>query len=141
MQTAIAAKPRPKIDNVSRGFWDNARAGKLSIQTCQACGHSHFPGSPVCPKCLSEDQVWAEVSGKGKLLSWVRFHRAYWDGFRAELPYLVCLVGLEEGPLLVSNLVGAVLEEPTGSIIGSAVEVVFEKVDDEFTLPKFRICD
>ena len=138
MQTAIAAKPRPKIDNVSRGFWDNARAGKLSIQTCQACGHSHFPGSPVCPKCLSEDQVWAEVSGKGKLLSWVRFHRAYWDSFRDDLPYIVCLVGLDEGPLLVSNLAG---REPEQITIGAAVEVVFEKVDDKLTLPKFRICD
>jgi len=135
MQTAIAAKPRPKIDNVSRGFWDNARAGKLSIQTCQACGHSHFPGSPVCPKCISEDQVWAEVSGKGKLLSWVRFHRAYWDGFREEVPYGVILVGLEEGPMMLSNLVGA---EPEDLTIGDRLEVVFEPLDAEWTLPKFR---
>lgn len=135
MQTDIA-KPRPKIDSVSRGFWDNARAGKLSVQSCGACGHVHFPGSPVCPNCLSEDQSWVPVSGRGKLLSWVRFHRAYWDSFRADLPYLVCLVGLEEGPLLVSNLVGV---EPGDITIGADVEAVFEKVDDELTLPKFRI--
>ncbi|MDB5317221.1 MAG: hypothetical protein JWO26_1893 [Rhodospirillales bacterium] len=135
MQTAIA-KPRPKIDNVNRGFWDNARAQKLSVQKCGACEDVHFPGSPVCPRCLSEKQSWVEVSGRGKLLSWVRFHRAYWDSFRADLPYLVCLVGLEEGPLLVSNLVGV---EPDDIVIGAGVEAVFEKVDDELTLPKFRI--
>ena len=76
------------------------------------------------------------VSGRGKLLSWVRFHRAYWDSFRADLPYLVCLVGLEEGPLLVSNLVGV---QPGDIVIGAEVEAVFEKVDDELTLPKFRM--
>lgn len=134
--STIIAKPRPKIDNVNRGFWDNARGEKLSVQKCDNCAHVHYPGSPVCPKCLSESQSWVPVSGRGKLLSWVRFHRAYWDSFREDLPYLVCLIGLEEGPLFVSNLVGA---EPEVTSIGSDVEVVFEKVDDALTLPKFRI--
>jgi len=135
MQPATPAKPRPRIDTVSRGFWDNARAQRLSVQRCDDCGHLHFPGSPVCPKCLSESQSWVPVSGRGTLLSWVRFHRAYWDGFRADLPYLVCLVGLEEGPMLVSNIVDAAPEDLR---IGMGVEVVFEAMDDEVTLPKFR---
>ena len=132
------AKPRPRIDPVSRGFWDNARAGKLSVQMCQDCGDKHFPGSSVCPKCLSENQSWAPVSGKGTLLSWVRFHRAYWDGFRDDLPYLVCLVGLDEGPLLMSNLAGV---EPEQIRIGARVEAIFERIDEELTLPKFRVSD
>ena len=138
MQTAVVAKPRPRIDATSQGFWDHARAEKLSVQTCDDCGDVHFPGSPVCPKCLSEAQSWRPVSGRGTLLSWVRFHRAYWEGFRADLPYLVCLVGLEEGPLLMSNLVGTA---PEDIVIGMKVEVIFEKVDEELTLPKFRACD
>jgi len=136
MQPATPAKPRPRIDTVSRGFWDNARAGRLSVQRCDACADLHYPGSPVCPKCLSEAQSWVPVSGRGTLLSWVRFHRAYWDGFRQDLPYLVALVGLEEGPLLMTNIVGAAPEDLK---IGQGVEAVFEKVDEEVTLPKFRI--
>lgn len=131
-----ATRPRPKLDPVNRGFWENAKAERLSIQRCDDCGHSHFPGSPVCPGCLSENQAWVPVSGRGTLLSWVRFHRAYWDGLRDELPYLVCLVGLEEGPMLVSNLVTN--EEPDVASIGRAVEAVFEAVDESFVLPKFR---
>jgi uncharacterized OB-fold protein len=138
MQAGTAAKPRPRIDSISRGFWDGTRSGKLSVQKCDACAHVHFPGSPVCPRCLSEDQSWVAVSGRGTLLSWVRFHRAYWEGFRADLPYLVCLVGLEEGPMLLTNLVGA---DPEALNIGMQVEAIFEKVDGELTLPKFRICD
>ncbi len=137
MQPATPAKPRPQIDMVNRGFWDHARAGKLSVQMCRACGDKHFPGSPVCPNCLSEDQSWEAVSGKGTLLSWVRFHRAYWDGFRAELPYLVCLVGLDEGPMLMSNLVGT---EPEDIAIGMKLEVIFETIDEELMLPKFHRC-
>lgn len=130
------AKPRPKIDALNRGFWDAARAGTLTIQRCDNCQDQHFPGSPVCPKCLSEKQSWVPVSGRATLLSWVRFHRAYWEGFRADLPYLVALVGLEEGPMLMTSIVDASPEDLT---IGMKLEVVFDKVDDEVTLPKFRI--
>jgi hypothetical protein len=63
----------------------------------------------------------------------VDFHRAYWGGFNDALPYRVCLVRLEEGPLLVSNLVG----ESATAKLGAAVHVVFEKVTEEITLPKF----
>ena len=91
-------KPLPKIDELNRGFWDNARAGILSVQHCKACGDTRYPPSPVCPKCLSPDQDWLAVSGKGTLESWVDFHRAYWDGFKVDLPYRVCLVRLVNCP-------------------------------------------
>ncbi len=63
------------------------------------------------------------------------FHRAYWPGFGPDLPYDVCLVQLEEGPLLVSNLVGGA----AGAKLGAAVEVVFDRVSDELTLPKWKL--
>ncbi|MDJ0390881.1 OB-fold domain-containing protein [Roseomonas sp. E05] len=136
METPLPAKPCPKIDPVSRGFWENCHRGILSVQRCEECGNTHYPGTPVCPACLSSRQSWAPVSGRGTLVSWVRFHQAYWDSFRADLPYLVCLVRLQEGPLMLSNFAGEAPDDPP---IGSAVEVAFDKVDDELTLPKFRL--
>ncbi len=133
--TTAPAKPLPVIDTVSKGFWDLANRGRLSVQRCEACGHAHYPGAPVCPRCLSKAQSWQPVSGRGELLSWVRFHRAYWEGFAAELPYVVILVRLEEGPLMVSNLVGAAAEEVP---IGAPMEVVFERATEAINLPKFR---
>lgn len=129
------AKPLPKLDPLNRPFWDHARAGRLAIQVCDACGDARFPPSPVCPRCLSEAQGWRAVSGRGTLESWVEFHRAYWDGFRDALPYSVCLVRLAEGPLLISNLVG----DASAAKLGAAVEVVFERATDEVTLPKFAL--
>lgn len=128
-------KPRPRIDPVSQGFWTSAREGRLTVQQCEACGDRHYPGSPVCPNCLSSDQSWAPVSGRATLLSWVRFHRAYWDSFRDDIPYEVILVELEEGPLMISNLIGA---NPETIEIGAALEVAFDAVDDTLILPKFR---
>ncbi len=125
------AKPLPQIDALTKGFWEHARAGKLAVQVCLACGDAHFPACPVCPECLSDRQEWRATSGRGRLESWVEFHRAYWPGFAAELPYRACLVKLEEGPILISNLVGDPAE------IGDPVHAVFEKVTDAVTLPKF----
>jgi len=95
-------KPLPFNDPLTRPYWDHAKTHQLAIQICNECTDKHFPPSPVCPKCLSEKQSWTVVSGNGFLLTWGRFHRAYWDGFKSSLPYDVCVVRLEEGPLVVS---------------------------------------
>ncbi len=124
-------KPLPDITPLTAGFWDHARRHRLAMQVCTDCSDVHFPASPVCPKCLSDAQEWRAVSGRGRLESWVEYHRAYWPGFARDLPYRVCLVKLEEGPLMISNLVG---EQPE---IGDPVMVVFEMVTEDITLPKF----
>jgi len=128
-------KPLPRLDTTNRPFWDGARQGKLLLQYCKACGDTRFPPSHVCPNCLSSDQDWKEASGKGKLESWVDMHRAYWDGFKGELPYRVCLVRLEEGPVMVSSLV----DKTDNLRMGQPVRVVFDAVTDEVTLPKFTV--
>jgi uncharacterized OB-fold protein len=128
-------KPRPQITALNRGFWEHAQAGQLAMQVCSACDSVHFPASPVCPNCLSTEQSWQPVSGAGTLQSWVAFHRPYWPGFAAEIPYDVCLVRLAEGPLMVSNIMGG-LGTPK---LGDPVHVVFDRVDDALTLPKFAM--
>jgi uncharacterized OB-fold protein len=130
------AKPLPKLDNLTRPFWDEARNHRLVMQVCESCNDMHFPPSPVCPNCLSDDQGWQEVSGRGMLMSWVVFHRAYWGGFMRELPYAACLVQLEEGPVLVSNLVDTNGREIA---VGMPVQVVFEPATEEITIPKFTL--
>jgi uncharacterized OB-fold protein len=128
-------KPLPNIDPLIKPFWDNAQERKLVMQTCKACGDKHFPPSPVCPQCLSNDQEWVQVSGRGTLESWVDFHRAYWEGFKEDLPYRVCLVRLEEGPVLISNLIG----DSANAKMGAKLEVVFDAVTENVTLPKFKM--
>ena len=128
-------KPLPKSDPLMAPFWAGARAGRLLVQTCRACNDAHSPPGPVCPACLSADQDWKETAAPPTLQSWVRFHRAYWDGFRDALPYPVCLVQLAEGPLLVSNLVGDI----AGARLGAPLRAVFDPVTPEVSLPKFSL--
>jgi len=132
---APQSKPVARITPLNKPFWDYARQAVFALQTCNACGDAHIPESPVCPSCLSQDQSWRPSSGKGTLESWADFHRAYWDGFKDELPYRTCLVQLDEGPLLISNLVGSQADVK----IGARVEVIFEQIDEDMVLPKFTL--
>lgn len=127
-------KPLPGHDPQMTPFWEHAHAGRLAVHRCRACGHRHFPAAPLCPNCLSAEQEWEVVSGKGTLVSWVEFHKAYWGGFVENLPYVVCLVELDEGPLLYSNIIDASEKE---LIVGQPLRVVFDKVTPHVTLPKF----
>jgi uncharacterized OB-fold protein len=105
------------------------------MQCCQSCGVFRFPPAVLCPECLSARVEWKAVGGRGKIFSFVVFHRLYHPGFEGELPYTVALIELEEGPRLVSNVVGC---PPAEVACDMPVEVVFEDVTPEVTLPKFR---
>ena len=126
-------KSLPIITLLNKPFWDDALQSVFALQTCNACGDVQVPPSPVCPNCLSDDQSWKPASGRGALESWADFHRAYWDGFKEELPYRTCLVKLDEGPLIISNLVG----DDARTRIGVRLRVTFERVTEEIAIPKF----
>ncbi len=128
-------KPLPRLDTDNKPFWAATKDGKFMLQFCKACGDTRFPPGPICPKCLSSEQDWKEATGEGTLESWVDFHRAYWDGFKDELPYRVCLVRLAEGPVVVSSLV----DKTDNLRMGAPVKVVFDKVTEEVTLPRFTL--
>ena len=128
-------KPLPVMDDLTRPYWEHAKAHRLAVQCCDACGDLHFPPSPVCPKCLSEQQSWRVASGRATLVTWAVFHRAYWDAYREAVPYDVCVVRLEEGPLVVSNFDGGV---PANARSGMPLQVIFDDVTPEVTLARFR---
>ena len=129
-------KPLPTLTDDNRPFWDACRAGYLSLQKCQACGHLRYPIARFCPDCLSDQCAWTPVSGRGTVFSYVVFHTAYHPGFKGELPYNVALVQLEEGPRLYGNVV----DVPNDAVkIGDPVEAVFDPVTPEITLPRFRL--
>jgi len=129
------AKLLPTIDDLNRPYWEGARVGELRMQRCRGCGALRFPPSRLCAECLSEESAWVVLSGKGTVWSYCVFHRAYFAGFEAELPYNVVLVQLAEGPKLYSNLVGVPNERVR---VGMPVRVRFERVTDEVTLVKFE---
>ncbi len=117
-------------------YWEGAKAHQLRIQYCTQCQKHFFYPRIFCPTCLSDAVEWRAVSGKGVLVTYVLSARPA-PGFENELPYAVAIVRLDEGPHLMTNIVGVELT-PEKLPAGMAVEVMFEDVDDRITLPKFQ---
>jgi uncharacterized OB-fold protein len=128
-------KPVPVPSAESRPYWEGVRRHELRMPVCAACDHTWFPPTHLCPRCGSADIAWKTCSGRGTVFSYVVFHRAYHPGFAGEVPYAVALVELEEGPRLLSNIVGIA---PDRVACGMPVQVTFEDVAEDVTLPKFE---
>lgn len=131
-------RPLPKLNLVNSYFWEMAREGLLGLPWCVSCQQTHFPPSPRCPHCLHDVFEWRAASGRAKLVSWVIFHRAYWDGVSFEVPYNVCEVELEEGPRFISNLVGKAAEHPEYEM---RLSVLFTDKYPDLILPVFGVSE
>jgi uncharacterized OB-fold protein len=129
-------KPLPTVTDDNRGFWQGCTEGKLRMQQCDDCNHIRFPISPVCPKCLSKNFHWQDLSGRGEVFSYVVFYQLYNKAFEKDVPYNVALVQLEEGPRMYSNVVGV---DNDAVKVGDKLEVVFDAVTPEVTLPRFKL--
>ena len=132
-----ASRPIPFPDDVTQGFWDSVRRHRLSIQRCTACSRfQHVPGL-TCPSCGSEDLGYEEVSGRGTVHSYTVIEDAPGPGFADLVPLVVVVVELVEQPglLMVANLVGT---DPAEVRIGADVEVTFDDIAEDCTLPQFR---
>ncbi len=128
-------KPLPILSAENEGFWHAARRGELRMQKCGACGHIRYPINHVCPRCLSEVADWEALSGRGTVFSYIVFHQVYNKEFAGDVPYNVAIVQLDEGPRMISNIVGV----PNDQVkVGDRVEVVFEPATDEISIPRFR---
>jgi hypothetical protein len=128
-------KPLPRLDEESRGYWEALARHELYVQRCRACGTKRFYPRALCPACLSSETEWLRASGRGTVYTFTVTHQNQAPGFREELPYVLALVELAEGVRLMTNIVGC---PPDAVRIGMAVEVVFEDVTPEVSLPKFR---
>lgn len=127
-------KPLPTIDGESRPFWAAAREHRLAIMRCRDCGKHFFYPRELCPFCHKAAVEWVNASGRGKIYSFTIARRPAGPAFKADVPYVVALVELEEGPRLMSNIVTKDVDRVR---IGQAVTVVFDDVTEEVTLVKF----
>jgi uncharacterized OB-fold protein len=128
-------KPLPAISTLSEPYWQGLKRHELKMQKCSDCGKLWYPPAPFCPDCWSRNCTWQQLSGRGKVNSWVVFHQAYFSSVKDDIPYNVAEVELEEGPRLLTNLVGI---DNVDIAIDMPVEIVFDDVTDDVTLAKFR---
>ena len=126
--------PTP-ITPEAKPFWDGCRQHRVMLQRCTGCGEYQFYPRPMCHRCMTDTLEWRQVSGRGSVLSHTVVRRPVSRAYAAETPYVIALVRLEEGPTLMSNIVGCDVDRVS---VGLAVEVVFEDWSAEISVPKFR---
>ncbi len=129
-------KPLPLIDSDTRYFWEQCKQKRLVIQKCMKCKKHIFYPRSICPHCMSDDMEWVESSGRGKIYSYTVAHRAGGLGFQEDVPYVVALIELDEGVRMMSTIVDCDRSELKCDL---PVEVVFDPVTPDITLPKFRL--
>lgn len=126
--------PKPVYDVDSKIFWEGLKEHKLLIQRCTDCQKTIFYPRLICPHCFSDQVEWIEASGKGKIYSYTIVYQTT-PAFRDQVPYAVGMIELEEGVRMVSRIIG----DLDKIAIDKPVSVVFEKIDDELTLPYFKL--
>lgn len=121
------------VDDLDRPFWQGCQRGEFLLQRCPRSGRWHWPA--VSDPETGSGLEWVPASGRGTVHTFTILHKAYRAEYADRVPYNVIVVELEEGPLFHSNLVGC---ENAAIRVGMSVEVVFDRIDDELTLPRFR---
>ncbi len=131
---AEANRPLPVPTPETKHFWDGTQVGELRLQRCDGCRQVYFPPRPFCPKCGSRHVSVVKATGKGRLFSYVIHHRPA-PGFAP--PYAIAVVELDEGPRMMTNIVGCP-QTPEALVLDMRVEVTFEKLSAQITLPFFK---
>jgi uncharacterized OB-fold protein len=132
-------KPLPNPSFVSQPFWDAAKEHRLVYQRCRLCGTNVFYPRDICPgpDCFGVGTLdWVESSGKGTVYSFTVSYQPAHPAFKEDVPYMLAIVELDEGWRMNTNIINA---DPKDVAIGMKVEVVWDDVTPEITLPKFQI--
>ena len=128
-------KPLPEINNVTKPFWDYCKAHELRMQYCTKCNEWIWYPKAWCPYCGARSGIeWRKLSGQGTVYSFTVIRQVIDNSpaFQSELPFVIALVELEEGPRIYSNVQEKEVE------IGDRVSLYFDDASSEISLPKFK---
>ncbi len=142
----------PDNDSEWKEFYEHARAHRLVVRKCKACGLVRYPATHACPWCMELGWTWQEVSGRGTIHSYEIVVHAIQPGFKELTPYAVVLVELDEqrgqptpdeALRIIGNLVRPDFtpEAEASVAIGKRVRVVFQDLADHMALPQFTLTD
>lgn len=129
------ARPVPVLRGEERLYLDAAREHRLVHQLCRGCEARVFYPRVLCPHCGSESLDLVESRGRGVVHSFSVLHRPGHPSRAADVPYAVVLVDLDEGVRVLADLVDGLVDDVH---VGMPVEVTYDEVTEDLTLPRFR---
>jgi uncharacterized OB-fold protein len=129
-------KPLPEFRPETKPYWEGTKNHELLIPRSKESGEFFFYPRALSPgEDMSENLEWVKVSGKAKVWTYAIHHMGPTKAYKGDPPYVVALVELDEGVKMMTNIVDC---DPHDVKVGMEVEVVFDVVTDEVTLPKFK---
>ncbi|WP_213453193.1 Zn-ribbon domain-containing OB-fold protein [Rhizomonospora bruguierae] len=131
----MTQRPTPVLRGEERAYFDRARERELVYQRCRTCDATQWYPRVVCIRCSGTDLELTAASGNGTIHSFTTLYRAGHPSRAADVPYTMVLVDLVEGVRVFGELVDV---PPAAARIGLPVEVGFQDVTDDLTLPVFR---
>ncbi len=131
------SKPVPVPSPETRPFWEGCKRHELWLPYCPRCQHFFWYPRDFCPRCFAWEVEWRRASGRGKVYTFAVHFRAFHPAWEKEVPFVTAIVELEEGVRLYTQLV-EVEPDPRKLRCDMPVEVVFEDITEEISLPKFR---
>jgi len=123
------------MEGLTREFYDWCKKGDLHFQKCASCGTLRHIPREICAECNSFEWQWVRSSGRGTVYTWVVVNRALHPAFVHDAPYADVVVEMEEGVRLLSTVLDCPPEELE---IGMPVEVSYDAVTEDITLPRFK---
>lgn len=109
-------------------FKDYSKAltkGKLLGLKCKGCGNITVPPKMTCQECGGTDLDIVEVKKQGKIVTFTNVNVAP-EGRQNEVPYIIALVKLEEGPWIMGNLIDIDPATATMDLIDKEVSIGFK---------------
>ncbi len=120
-------------------FWEAARRHELLLPYCEAGDGFFFYPRTACPSCGSRNVAWRRASGRGRIHAFTIQRSTRLPGLADATPLVTVIVELEEGPRLMSILLGA---EPDPEHVRCDLPVQVDFVDLESeSLPVFRLAE
>lgn len=123
--------PHPNLE--TQEFWDASAKGVLLLRRCDDCSGVIWYPRGYCPQCSSFNTSWFEASGRGTVYSYTITRRGQ-GAYRDAGPYVLAYVELDEGPRMMTNIIGC---DPESVAIGMPVRVAFTDTGQGSALPRF----
>jgi uncharacterized OB-fold protein len=127
----------PEIDQDSQIYWQSLCEHAVRLQKCHRCGRFRFPPYPTCYYCGEQRYSWVAISGRGKLYSWIVIHHPIDTNIDIDIPFVVALVTLEEGPRITARLINCKHEDIRGDM---PLTILYEDISDQLTILNVEPC-
>jgi uncharacterized OB-fold protein len=129
-------KPLPEFRPETKPYWEATKNHELVIPRSKTTGESFFYPRALSPgDDMTDDIEWVKSEGRGKVWTFSIHHMGPSKAYKGDPPYVVALIEMNEGVKMMSNVVDVDVNDVH---VGMEVEVVFDDVTDEVTLPKFK---